>query len=263
MASDEQGAAEAKGSNDSKAGDKGLRRIPVVECCHSTDSEDEELEVLGFSEVARQVDQPEPVQQQQTAQQKEEEKEEEEGKETEEEQEPLVLSLVEQLQSLAAAQRQAAGTAAEAAATEAAARAAKEQAQQLRAAAEAELDAAAGANAARAEAQHRVTVVFCGGGAEGGALLGTAEFDAAVQRLKDQGNEAFREGDYSSAARLFGRALQLAPDTAALWSNRALAHLKVGLCVFILCVDRSAVLVGVFVKEGVEAFVQLSYTNPN
>ncbi|ELP85390.1 serine/threonine protein phosphatase, putative [Entamoeba invadens IP1] len=47
-----------------------------------------------------------------------------------------------------------------------------------------------------------------------------------MSTLKEQGNEAFKAGDYSQALRLYTRALLADPSNAALYSNRAFCYIK-------------------------------------
>ncbi|KAL6623462.1 hypothetical protein ACP70R_033341 [Stipagrostis hirtigluma subsp. patula] len=57
------------------------------------------------------------------------------------------------------------------------------------------------------------------GGGEGGP-------PAAAAKLKDQGNEQFKSGNYLKAAALYTQAIKLDPDNATLYSNRAAAFLQ-------------------------------------
>lgn len=47
-----------------------------------------------------------------------------------------------------------------------------------------------------------------------------------VQRLRDQAKQAHQAGDYERSAELYTRAIALQPDAAVLYTNRAIAHLK-------------------------------------
>ena len=53
-----------------------------------------------------------------------------------------------------------------------------------------------------------------------GATAGKAE------RLKQEGNAAFKAGDFSEAVEAYGAAIELDPRNAVLYSNRAMASLK-------------------------------------
>jgi len=57
-----------------------------------------------------------------------------------------------------------------------------------------------------------------------------AETDA--ERLKEEGNAAFKAGRYDDAARRYSEAIQRNPDNAVYYSNRAMANLKLGLYSF-------------------------------
>ena len=49
---------------------------------------------------------------------------------------------------------------------------------------------------------------------------------SAAERLKQDGNAAFKAGDYSGAVEAYGAAIELDPRNPVLFSNRAMASLK-------------------------------------
>ena len=59
------------------------------------------------------------------------------------------------------------------------------------------------------------------GHSNGGAVPPMAE------QLKQEGNAAFKAGDYSGAVEAYGAAMELDPRNPVLYSNRAMASLKV------------------------------------
>ena len=54
-----------------------------------------------------------------------------------------------------------------------------------------------------------------------------------------QGNECFRKGDFAEAVRHYSAAIELAPTNPVLYSNRAMALLKLKKCVEGCCGDLS------------------------
>jgi len=54
-------------------------------------------------------------------------------------------------------------------------------------------------------------------------------YSSAAQRLKQDGNAAFKAGDYSGAVEAYGAAIELDPRNPVLFSNRAMASLKASL----------------------------------
>ena len=63
----------------------------------------------------------------------------------------------------------------------------------------------------------------------GGAAAPASADPAAEQadRFKEQGNAAFKAGDYDGAVAAYGAAIQISPRNPVLYSNRAMASLKV------------------------------------
>lgn len=50
---------------------------------------------------------------------------------------------------------------------------------------------------------------------------------AQAERFKEQGNAAFKVGDYDGAVAAYGAAIHISPRNPVLYSNRAMASLKV------------------------------------
>jgi hypothetical protein len=47
-----------------------------------------------------------------------------------------------------------------------------------------------------------------------------------ASQLKEEGNEAYKNGDYFGADKLYSKAIILESGNAILWTNRAMARLK-------------------------------------
>lgn len=52
--------------------------------------------------------------------------------------------------------------------------------------------------------------------------------EARADKFKEQGNAAFKAGDYNAAVAAYGAAIQMTSRNPVLYSNRAMASLKVG-----------------------------------
>ncbi|KAG7886406.1 hypothetical protein KL938_000059 [Ogataea parapolymorpha] len=48
----------------------------------------------------------------------------------------------------------------------------------------------------------------------------------SVEELKNQGNQAFKAGNYKESARIYNNAIMLDPGNAVLYSNKAMAYIK-------------------------------------
>ncbi|KAG7861549.1 hypothetical protein KL919_002283 [Ogataea angusta] len=48
----------------------------------------------------------------------------------------------------------------------------------------------------------------------------------SVEELKNQGNEAFKAGNYQESVRIYNNAILLDPENAVLYSNKAMAYIK-------------------------------------
>lgn len=63
---------------------------------------------------------------------------------------------------------------------------------------------------------------------------------SAAERLKQDGNAAFKAGDYSGAVEAYGAAIELDPRNPVLFSNRAMASLKASSFIRLQCWTCSA-----------------------
>lgn len=67
-----------------------------------------------------------------------------------------------------------------------------------------------------------------GRGRRGAAAAAASEASSAALACKEAGNAAYKAGRYEEAARQYSAAAQLDPGCAVFYSNRAMAHLKLG-----------------------------------
>ncbi|MCJ1313141.1 hypothetical protein MMC25_006818 [Agyrium rufum] len=88
---------------------------------------------------------------------------------------------------------------------------------------------------------------------------------ASAQQLKEQGNRAFQKGELKEAKALYTRAIQNDPHNSALFTNRALTHIKLQAWDSCLddCMSAMRIDVSSFKAFYYLAIAQLSLNHPN